>query len=78
MVVSEIGEQWSPQTAPARQAEIPTTNRGLSAANIAVIIGIRIPNVPQEVPVANARTHATRKIIAGRSLDNKLYLEIIL
>ena len=29
-------------------------------------MGIRIPKVPQEVPVENARKHATRKIIAGR------------
>ena len=29
-------------------------------------VGIRIPNVPQEVPVANARTQATTKMTAGR------------
>ena len=28
-------------------------------------MGIRIPKVPQEVPVAKARKHATMKIIAG-------------
>ena len=27
MVVSEMGEQWSPQTAPAQQAEMPTIMR---------------------------------------------------
>ena len=30
MVVSEMGEQWSPQTAPAMQAEMHTTDKGLS------------------------------------------------
>ena len=31
-------------------------------------MGIRIPKVPQEVPVANARRHATTNMIAGRKL----------
>ena len=31
MVVSEMGEQWSPHTAPAQQAEIPMMNNVLSA-----------------------------------------------
>ena len=38
---------------------------GFPGAKIAIQIGIRIPNVPQEVPVANARKQATTKIIAG-------------
>ena len=29
--------------------------------------GISIPKVPQDVPVAKARTQATRKMIAGRN-----------
>ena len=37
--------------------------------NIYVTIGIRIPNVPHDVPVANESPHATRKIIAGRNLS---------
>ena len=40
MVVSEIGEQWSPQTEPARQADIPIVPRGLLTGNIANTIGI--------------------------------------
>ena len=66
IVVSEIGEQWSPQTAPARQAEIPTVPRVLPTGNTARTIGIRIPNVPHDVPVAKARPQATRNMIAGR------------
>ena len=67
IVVSEIGEQWSPQTAPARHADIPMIRSSGLVANIGRTIGIRIPKVPQEVPVANERTQATRKMIAGRS-----------
>ena len=66
MVVSEMGEQWSPQTAPARHADMLMIRMGSSAPNMYVTIGIRIPNVPQEVPVANASTQATKKIMAGR------------
>ena len=66
IVVSEIGEQWSPQTAPAMQAEMAIVIRvGLVAWNASTTIGIRIPKVPQEVPVANARKQPTRKMIAG-------------
>ena len=36
------------------------------AGKIAIQIGIKIPKVPHEVPVANARQHAITKIIAGR------------
>ena len=36
-------------------------------SNTATTIGIRIPNVPHEVPVANARKHATKKITAGNN-----------
>ena len=58
MVVSEIGEQWSPQTAPARHADMQTVPSALETGNIASTIGINIPNVPQLVPVANANKHA--------------------
>src|SRR5574344_803478 len=66
IVVSEIGEMWSPHTAPERQAEIPIKNKGSPISNIDVTIGIKIPKVPQLVPVANARKIATRKITTGR------------
>ena len=68
IVVSEIGEQWSPQTAPARQADIDIMPSSLPTGKIAKTIGIKIPNVPQDVPVANAIPQATRKIIAGNRL----------
>ena len=56
IVVSEIGEQWSPHTAPAMQAEIEMIIIvSFVPWNTATTIGIKIPNVPQEVPVANAR-----------------------
>ena len=65
IVVSEIGEQWSPQTAPARQADIPIIPSSLPTGKIEITIGIRIPKVPQEVPVAKAIRQATINIIAG-------------
>ena len=68
IVVSEIGEQWSPHTAPARHADIPIIKNSLVGSKIAATIGIRIPNVPHDVPVENASTQATTKIIAGRKL----------
>ena len=58
MVVSEMGEQWSPQTAPAIQAEIAIIIRGLLASNTLRTMGIRIPKVPQDVPVAKERPTA--------------------
>ena len=38
---------------------------GATAAQIIVTIGIRIPNVPQDVPIAKASPPATRNTIAG-------------
>src|SRR5690606_24066283 len=67
MVVSEIGEQWSPQTAPARQAEIEMINSSGSKP-IATTIGSRMPKVPQEVPVEKDIPTATAKTIAGRRI----------
>ena len=63
MVVSLIGEIWSPHTAPAIHAEIEMMRKGSAPGNTAMQIGIRIPKVPQEVPVANARKPATRKMM---------------
>ena len=68
IVVSEIGEQWSPQTAPAMQAEtqMMASELPLSSGNALRQIGIRMPKVPQDVPVAKDRPTAIRKMIAGR------------
>ena len=65
IVVSEIGDTWSPPTAPAKTAATVIVARFIFVPVIARTIGIKIPNVPQEVPVAKARPSATRKNIAG-------------
>jgi hypothetical protein len=72
IVVSEIGEQWSPQTAPAMQADtqmiasVDFEGSGSESENAFNVIGIRIPNVPHDVPVAKDRMQAITKITAGR------------
>ena len=69
MVVSEIGEMWSPQTAPDKQAATVMTSMVDGASpNTAIAIGIRMLNVPQEVPVAKARPSAMRKNTAGMNI----------
>ena len=53
MVVSEIGEQWSPNTAPAITADMQgIISDGSTLTAMAAAIGNIIPNVPQLVPVA--------------------------
>ena len=70
MVVSDMGEQWSPPTAPAMQADMDRIIMLLSTSwKMATTIGIKIPKVPQEVPVAKASPMAIRKINTGRK-DN--------
>ena len=65
-----MGEQWSPQTAPAMQADMERISILVSTSwKMATTIGIKIPKVPQEVPVAKARPMAIRKINTGRK-DN--------
>lgn len=70
IVVSEIGEQWSPQTAPPIHAEIEMILKGSPTWKTAMQIGIKIPNVPQDVPVAKAKPAAIIKIIAGKNIFN--------
>ena len=65
MVVSEIGEQWSPATAPANVAATVMVSISLPVCIIGTTIGRRIPKVPQEVPVANARNTAIQNTIIG-------------
>ena len=65
---ASLGEIWSPQTAPAMQAEMEMMRKGSAPGNTAIQIGIRIPKVPQDVPVAKARKAATRKMMAGKSI----------
>ena len=76
MVVSEMGEQWSPQTAPAMQAEMEMIISSFERlpSKTLTTIGMRMPNVPQDVPVAKLRPQPIRKMIAGSS-DRKLPAE---
>ena len=67
MVVSLMGEIWSPHTAPAMQAEMEMMRKGSVSANTAMQMGIRMPKVPQLVPVAKASSAATMKMMAGNS-----------
>ena len=67
MVVSEMGEQWSPKTEPAKVAERQTVMiSGLIACATGTTIGIKIPKVPQAVPVEKLKKPATIKMNAGR------------
>ena len=67
IVVSEIGEQWSPNTLPDRVAARDTTiSSGATASATGTTMGIRIPKVPQAVPVEKLRNAAMAKIKAGR------------
>ena len=60
-MVSEMGEQWSPHTAPTMQAEMQMMPRGSSRGKMAMVMGIRMPKVPQEVPVAKARKQPIKR-----------------
>ena len=50
---------------------------GSTAAATGTAIGIRIPKVPQAVPVEKLRNAATRKIAAGRKRSRPEPLETI-
>ena len=66
MVVSEMGEQWSPNTLPARVADRQISTRlGSTAWATGTTMGIRMPKVPQAVPVEKLRKPATTKMMAG-------------
>ena len=83
IVVSDIGEQWSPQTAPAIQADTQMIARVAFEGSGSVrekalnVIGIRIPNVPQDVPVAKDKAHAIRKITAGMIPMNEPFVNTV-
>ena len=68
MVVSDIGEQWSPHTAPAMHAEIEMIIIvWFVPEKMFTTIGMSMPKVPHEVPVAKARKAPTTNMIAGNS-----------
>lgn len=68
IVVSDIGDEWSPYIAPPNTAATNgTTNSGIpSPTAIGTAIGSMIPKVPYEVPVENAMNPDNRKSIAGK------------
>ena len=73
MVVSEIGEQWSPNTEPAKIADSAVTvNSGAAVSQTETMMGIRMPKVPQEVPVAKESMADTPNIMAGISITGIL------
>jgi hypothetical protein len=89
MVVSEMGEQWSPHTAPAKQADIPIISRGSVAPNISVTMGIRIPKVPFKLLSSSAlrididgsaviiiQTQGHMTVLQGRTVMPELVKEI--
>ena len=78
IVVSEMGEQWSPKTAPERMAEmldrsIPCCRTGASSwssvtwMTSGIVNGVRLVFVPQDVPGEKLTAAATRKISPGNS-----------
>lgn len=77
MVVSEIGEQWSPKTEPARVAARAITINEGSALQMSMTMGMRIPKVPQAVPMEKERKQATAKTMAGSSWRGKWELSMM-
>jgi len=72
MVVSEIGEAWSPKIPPDMTAAI---TRGMSSPIVAPNakpMGIIMENVPQLVPVENAVILATKNMRTGMSAGEML------
>ena len=73
MVVSEMGEQWSPKMEPPNMA--PAT-RGMLTPMVAAM-GIEmeaiIAMVPMEVPVAKEISMAIRKVRAGSSAGDSSF-----
>ena len=66
IVVSEMGEQWSPITLPASvAASVTIAIAGFVADATAIPIGTRIPIAPQLAPVVKAKTAAITNIAAG-------------
>lgn len=67
MVVSEMGEAWSPKIPPLMTAAMTSGMCKSIVAPKAKPIGIIIENVPQLVPVENAVILATEKMSRGMS-----------
>ena len=65
MVVSEIGDTWSPKTEPAKTDAIVIVQSSLLIGKRGKAIGMNIAEVPQEVPVEQDNKTASAKIITG-------------
>ena len=61
IVVSEIGEQWSPKTPPASDAATKGASGRLRVSAAGTAIGSMIAKVPQLVPVEKAMPPETKK-----------------
>lgn len=72
MVVSEIGEQWSPNRPPERTAPTAMANGMENAWAIGMARGIIIAKVPHELPVEKDTNAPNRKMAAGTSAAEKL------
>ena len=69
---------WSPHTAPPSTAAVVIAVKGRSSSpKTDTVIGSKIANVPQDVPVENARSNAIIKKIAGIKLNEILYFSTI-
>jgi hypothetical protein len=66
MVVSDIGEQWSPNTPPDITAPAQSAIFASIPTAIGMAIGIMMLKVPQLVPVENEITEAKIKIIPAK------------
>ena len=75
IVVSDIGEQWSPNTdPPSVAARVTIIIEGLVAiigSQIIITIGIKIPKVPHAVPIENDKNEATINTIKGKNITGK-------
>ena len=71
MVVSEMGEQWSPQTAPARQAEMPMICRSGAALKMGDTLG------QLTVRDAAGNTVAELPILAGEDVGHVTFVQML-
>lgn len=65
MVVSEMGEQWSPNTPPPKTAAIIRPGWRPMMRIMGTAMGIMMAKVPQEVPVEKAIKQEMRNTTAG-------------
>jgi len=75
MVVSEIGEQWSPNTPPPRTAAMIKPGWRPMILIMGTAMGIMMAKVPQEVPVEKAMRQETRKMTAGMTPGLRVELD---